>query len=123
MEKVIKIDGKDIKLKSNAMNALIYRSEFGEDIFKSTGSFLQCSDNNGHVDINKLDSLAIIKLTWKMAKAADKNVPSFETWLDTFDEFPIIDVFNEIYEMIFSNLTSTTKIKNAGAAEKPQRKG
>lgn len=123
MEKVIKIDGKDIKLKSNAMNALIYRSEFGEDIFKSTGSFLSCSKEDGTIDINKLDSLAIIKLTWTMAKSADKNILPFETWLDSLNEFPIIDVFNEIYEMIFSNLTATTTIKNAEAAEKPRHKG
>ena len=41
MEKVIKIGDKDVRLKANAMQAIIYRREFGRDIMEVQGSIMK----------------------------------------------------------------------------------
>ncbi len=122
MEKTITVDGKELKLKANARNALIYRAAFGEDIFKVQGSFARTINDRGELVVENIDCLGIMKLVWTMAKAADSSTTEFEKWLDTFDEFPIMDVFAELQEMLMINMTSTTKIKNAKAAVNSQRK-
>lgn len=122
MEKTITVDGKELKLKANAMNALIFRSAFGEDIFKVQGTFSKTINDDGTPALENIDCLGVMKLVWTMAKAADKTTPAFESWLDTFEEFPIMDVFVEIHDMLMINMTSTTKIKNAKAAANSQRK-
>ena len=112
MEKNIIIDGKEIKLKANAMNALIYRSAFGEDIFKAQSMLFTAKDKKGNIDISKIDSLGMIKIVWTMAKAANDDTAPFEEWLSSFEEFPVLDLLGEIVDLILVNMTSKTKIKN-----------
>jgi len=123
MERTITIDGKEIKLKANARNALIYRAFFGEDIFKVQGTFMKTINDKDELIIENLDCLGVMKLIWTMAKAADAGIPTFEEWLDQFEEFPILDVFLDLQDMLMINMASTTKIKNAKAAVSSQRKG
>lgn len=40
MEKIIYIGNKEVKLKANAMQALIFRKEFGRDIMEVQGSLM-----------------------------------------------------------------------------------
>ena len=130
MEKVIKIGEKDVRLKANAMQAIIYRREFGRDIMEVQGSIMKMMklDKSGNATFNldgigNLDSVGIVQVIWTMAKAADASVPPLEQWLEQFDAFPIMDVFAEAYELILANFISTTKIKNRKAAGSSQRKG
>lgn len=123
MEKIIKIDGKSVKLKSNAMQAIIYRREFGRDIMEVQGSLMKMVnfDKKGGMSFNingisGIDSVGIVEIIWTMAKAADSSVPPLEQWLEQFDSFPIMDVFAECYELILANFVSISKIKNAQAA-------
>ena len=130
MEKIIKIGDKDVKLKANAMQAIIYRREFGRDIMEVQGSIMKMMkfDNAGNATFNfdgigNLDSVGIVQIIWTMAKAADASIPPLEQWLDQFDAFPIMDVFAESYELILSNFISISRIKNTKAAGSSQRKG
>lgn len=130
MEKIIKIGEKDVRLKANAMQAIIYRREFGRDIMEVQGSIMKMlkfdKSGNGAFNfdgIGNLDSVGIVQVIWTMAKAADASTPPLEQWLEQFDAFPIMDVFMEAYELILANFISTTKIKNRKAAESSQRKG
>ena len=130
MEKVIKIGEKEVKLKANAMQAIIYRAEFGRDIMEVQGSLMGMVnfDKDGGTSINingmkPIDSVGIVQIIWTMAKAADNNTPPLEQWLDQFDTFPIMDVFADAYELILANFISTTRIKNTKAAGSSPRKG
>ncbi|WP_353423980.1 hypothetical protein [Christensenella massiliensis] len=130
MEKVIKIGDKDVRLKANAMQAIIYRREFGRDIMEVQGSIMKMMnfDKAGNATFNldgigNLDSVGIVQVIWTMAKAADASVPPLEQWLEQFDAFPIMDVFAETYELILANFISTTRIKNRKAAGSSRRKG
>jgi hypothetical protein len=45
-----------------------------------------------------------------MAKIADPTIPSdVVEWLDGFDEFPVFDVFKEIFGLINANFTVDRK--------------
>lgn len=130
MEKIIKIGDKKVKLKANAMQALIYRSNFGKDIMEVQGSMLGMvnfeEDGSTTLNLNGikgLDSVGIVQIIWCMAKAADDSVPPLENWLEQFDVFPVMDIFAEAYELILANFISTSKIKNRKAAGNSQLKG
>lgn len=41
-----------------------------------------------------------------MAKTADPKIPEPMVWLDSFDEFPIIEILEDIQDMIASTIQS-----------------
>ena len=125
MEKTITIDGKEIRLKANAMLPLIYRNSFSQDIFKVQGTLFGLIGRGGInlKGIEDVDCVGIMQIIWCMAKAADQSVPKFEEWLDGFETFPIFDVFEDVLDLFMVNIATTSKIKNADAAEDSQLKG
>ena len=130
MEKIITIGGKDVKLKSNAMQLLIFRDNFGRDMLEVQSSLMKLINisRTGEITVNLdgikyVDSLGIVQIIWTMAKAADPETPPLEQWLDEFEAFPIMEVFMDAYDLILSNFVTTSKIKNAKAAGTLPRKG
>lgn len=129
MEKIIKIGEKDVRLKANAMQAIIYRREFGRDIMEVQGSLISMVDidSKGKTSVNLagvkgIDGVGIVQIIWTMAKAADDTIPPLEQWLEQFDTFPIMDIFMDSYELILANFISASRIKNRKAAGSSQRK-
>ena len=130
MEKIIKIGEKDVRLKANAMQAIIYRREFGRDIMEVQGSLMSMIsfDSKGKASVNlacvkEIDGVGIVQIIWTMAKAADDTIPPLEQWLEQIDTFPIMDIFMDSYELILANFISVSRIKNRKAAGSSQRKG
>lgn len=106
MEKVIKIDGKDVRFKANAATALVYRREFQKDLF----------DELSHIDPKK-NSISgiqtVYELAYIMAKQGDKSMDlSFEDWLDNFDVFPIEKVGAEVLQLWQKSNTGLSVPKN-----------
>ena len=129
MEKTITIDGKEVRLKANAMQAIIYRANFGRDILEVQGSLMGMvefdREGNTHINLSgvkNIDSVGIVEIIWCMAKAADDTIPPMEQWLNQFDTFPIMDVFADAYELVLANFISTSRIKNTKAAGNSRRK-
>lgn len=113
MEKILTIDGRQVKFKSTGAFLLRYKAQFGrdaiQDIFK-----LQNAINpktNELKDISALDLEVFYNLIWTLAKTADPNLPPPMDWLDSFSEFPLIEIIPETMDMIFSCLKSTTQSK------------
>lgn len=118
MEKVIVIDGKNVRLKSNALLPLIFKSNFDRDIFEVQSQVFGLGREGLNIrQMRDIECLGLQQVIWAMAKAADKSIAPFEEWLGGFDEFPIFDFFNDILDLFLVNISSSTKIKNAGAAE------
>ena len=112
MEKILTIDGRQVKFKSTGAFLLRYKAQFGrdalQDIFKLQGSI----DNQGHIaNIDVLDLEAIYDLVWILAKTADPNIPPPMEWLDQFSEFPLMEIVPEVTDMIFSCMASTVQSK------------
>ena len=140
MEKVIKIDNKEIKLNNNAVWMMEYRDQFGEDILPKimpligTVTELMASIME-EMDGDKvtLQTLAasvrgrafellmpmvqanfvdlVVNVTWAMAKAADEDIDPPKQWLKQFDTFPVDVIVPEVYGLAFKGLVSS---KNLG---------
>lgn len=119
MEKTIYIDDKPVRLKSNASIMRIYKSQFRKDFFsellklsKTMGNM--SSDEDGNIDLSMmsyeelgyLDFEPLYNFIWVLAKAADRNIPDPDTWLEGFETMPIAEVFPQILDLLENSIQS-----------------
>ena len=112
MEKILNIDGRQVKFKSTGAFLLRYKAQFGRDAIKDIYNLQGAVSAKGQIkDINALDLAVIYDLVWTLAKTADPSIPPPLEWLDGFSEFPLMDIVPEITDMIYSCMSSTAKNK------------
>lgn len=113
MEKYIYIDGRQVKFKSTGAFLLKYKAQFGRDAIKDIYKLQNAIDikNKKLKDIESLDLEVFYNLIWTLAKTADPSIPPPIEWLDSFSEFPLIDIIPEVIDMITSCLQSTVSSK------------
>lgn len=114
MEKMITIDGKQINFKTTGATPMRYKAQFGRDYFKEIlkMSPLVKMANKKDItaqDLEVLDFEIFYNIAWIMAKTADPSIPDPIAWLDQFDEFPIIDIFPELQDLMGSTLQTSKK--------------
>ncbi|GKV69856.1 hypothetical protein NCCP2716_23540 [Sporosarcina sp. NCCP-2716] len=115
MEKVITIDGRDVRFKSTAATPLRYKAQFQSDFFvdlMAMSALSRLQKKNGELDMATLKNLdfdVFYNLLWVFAKTADKDLPDPMTWLDGFEEFPVFEIVQDIQELIEKNLQSKKK--------------
>lgn len=118
MEKTIKIDGKEVPFKSTAGTPLRYKAQFGKDYFAEIiklNGLLQVREkvDKGvqltYDDLQALDFEVFYNIAWTMAKTANPTIPDPLTWLDEFEEFPMMVVIPELMGMITSTLYAKKK--------------
>jgi len=112
MEKILIIDGRQVRFKSTGAFLLRYKAQFGRDALQDILRIQSAIDNKGRIkNIDTLDLEVFYNLVWTLAKTADPSIPPPLEWLDEFSEFPLMDIIPEIVDMIFSCLTSTVESK------------
>lgn len=112
MEKILTIDGRQVKFKSTGAFLLRYKAQFGRDALQDIFRLQGAVDANGNIiDASAVDLEIIYDLVWTLAKTADPEIPPPLDWLDEFSEFPLMEIVPEIIEMIFSCLSSTVPFK------------
>lgn len=116
MEKTVKIDGKDVVLKATAYNLVVYRAEFGEDIFTAKSDVFSALEGTT-LNLRKIDGLGTAKMIWCMAKTADEKLPGFIAWMKDIEDLPIIDLLSDNLELFISNMNQRTDIKKAADTE------
>jgi hypothetical protein len=116
MEKIITIDGKEVKFKTNGAIPLRYKAQFGKDYFKEILKMFPLTKlkekkkNEINVkDLEALDFEVFYNVSWVMAKTADPSIPEPLTWFASFDEFPIGDIFPELQDMMIATLETSKK--------------
>ncbi len=118
MEKIISINGQDVRFKATGALPLRYKAAFGRDLFadmaalESMQSIEMHSEEGvttvpGEMDLSKLDTELFYNLVWTMAKCADASIPPVLDWLDRFEAFPVFEVFNELQEMLVKSFQTT----------------
>jgi hypothetical protein len=107
MEKTILIDGKNVSFKANAATLLKYKLQTGRELLSD---FAKLSEFAQKQDYTKLDSTVLYDIIWVCAKQADQTIPSAEVWLDSFENFPLLDILPDIITLISNTLS--VKIKN-----------
>jgi len=111
MEKTIVIDGKHVSFKSTGATPLRYKAQFGNDFFAEIMKLdgMTKVDAEGKTDISEIDFEVFYNLAWVLAKTADSSIKDPLTWLDTFDEFPIVEILPELQDLIFATLQGKKK--------------
>lgn len=115
MEKIITIDGREVKFRATAAVPRLYRIKFRRDIIQDIQT-IQAALNKQEEDGKSLPPEALTmfeNVAYIMAKHGDKDaVPSDpDEWLDSFRTFSIYEIFQEIIELWGLNLESTSTAK------------
>lgn len=124
MEKTIKIDGKNVRLKSSAAIPRMYRNIFQKDIFKDMMALKKAMDRKKkHGNDLPIENLEMFEnIAYTMAKHADpSHVPNnIGGWLDQFDTFSIYQVLPQIFELwnLNNKQLEYPKKKNETSTEK-----
>jgi hypothetical protein len=112
MEKIINIDGRDVKFKSTGATLLRYKAQFKrdalQDIFKLEKAF---DKETNEIEIDKLDLEVFYNLIWTLAKTANSEIEDPMTWLDTFSEFPLMNIIPETMELLMATIKPTVSPK------------
>ena len=116
MEKTITIDGKDVRFKSTGGSAIRYKAQFGKDFFAdvakltSLEKLTKIDDKDFKPeDLEGLDFTFFYNIAWVYAKTADKEISDQLTWLDSFEEFPIIEIIPDLQKLITATLKTKKK--------------
>lgn len=117
MDKIISIDGKDIKFRATARTPRLYRVLIGRDMIQDMNKLMKAYDrkkkNDDNLDI--IDLQIFEDVAYTMARHADPDMAekTADEWLDGFDMFSIYEVLPHILELwaINTKQTSTPKKK------------
>jgi hypothetical protein len=114
MEKTLTIDGKEVRFKTNGATPIRFRAQFGRDYFKEILKLAPLEKLKGRKkieikDLEALDFEVFYNLSWVMAKTADPSISEPLTWFGEFEEFPIVDVFLELQELMAASLQTSKK--------------
>ncbi|WP_025849118.1 hypothetical protein [Paenibacillus ehimensis] len=89
-----------IRVRATPLALLYYKQEFKSDLLGDLAGMAKLlkpgakkTPDLESLDMKHFDSVAILQLTWAMAKADafPKKFPSFETWISTLDNFDLTD--------------------------------
>lgn len=126
MEKTILIDGQKIRFKTNGATPLRYKAQFGKDYFKEILKMAPLAKFAGKdlnpADLDALDFDIFFNIAWIMAKTAEPTIPEPMEWLEGFEEFPMIEIFPELQDLMITSLqgTATKKKITSSARTKKQ---
>lgn len=116
MEKTILIDGQPVRFKATGGLGYRYKAQFGREyiadaIALENFSVSSTTDDAGEpvYDFTKLSLDLLYNILWTLAKTADDSIPSPMEWLDSFDVFPVLEVYGEVKDILANNLVIDRK--------------
>lgn len=137
MEKIIRIDDREVRLNNNIEWAFEYRGQFGRDIVPAlmpliagaievvggvleeigTGKEIEMADvlqalsgerlSDTIIQLSQFEITDFINIIWAMARTADPSTPEPRTWRRQFETFPLDEITPVAAELIIAGLTST----------------
>lgn len=117
MEITLTIDGKEILFKSNGAVAKRYMMQFQRDMLKDILSlgvtekkFDDMTENEKVVWMrDNIDFNMFYDIAWVFAKTANNTIPDPLSWLETFDEFPILEIIEPLQGLLEKTIGSKKK--------------
>lgn len=117
MEITLTIDGKEIPFKSNGAVAKRYMMQFQRDMLKDILSlgvtekkFDDMTENEKVVWMrDNIDFNMFYDIAWVFAKTANNTIPDPLSWLETFDEFPILEIIEPLQGLLEKTIGSKKK--------------
>ena len=130
MEKTIIVDGKEVKLKTNAGLLRKYRKIYGRDLITDMDYIMDALSKA--VESNVKDEILFSTLpvgvldifedlAYAMNKYGDPSIPdNIDDWLEGFETFDIYTIFPHIIDLWNMDNQTTSEVKKNN--EKPQEK-
>ena len=107
MEKVIEIDGREVKFRATAAIPRLYGIKFGREIMRDMKDIQTAIEKSeqGEAPIPPKMLEVFENVSYLMAKHADPSMEarSVEEWLDGFDTFSIYVVFPQLFDLWRAN--------------------
>ena len=139
MEKIINIEGKELKLNNQVAWTMEYKDQFGRDIVPVIMPMVSAiveglasviSENETAEISAKQISEAfqgrsmeillpmfqvefvdiIINVTWALAKCADETIPEPKKGIRQFDSFPLDIIVPEVYQLVMQGFVSSKNL-------------
>lgn len=116
--KIIKIDGIDVALKCTGATSVLYRKEFGKDLFVEFNKYAKNIGEDGEIPEGAIDMLE--EAAYIMAKQANPNVKDYLSWLDQFNMMALIQEIAQVADIIVEDRKTVIEPKkeNDQAQEK-----
>lgn len=140
MEKVIKLEDKEIRLDNKSEWTMIYRDQFGKDIIPTLMPLIMTfvesvstlfaeigkTDNISMIDVAEalqgrsmdlllplyqIEHTDLVNITWSMAKVSDENIAPPRQWYSQFEVFPVDVVLPTVFEMVLKSSVSSKNLK------------
>ena len=136
MEKIINIEGQELKLNNQVAWTMEYKDQFGRDIVPVIMPMVSAiveglasviSENDTTELSAKQISEAfqgrsmeillpmfqvefvdiILNVTWALAKCADETIPEPKKWIRQFETFPLDVIVPEVYQLVMQGFVSS----------------
>ena len=115
METTIKIDGKDLRLKSTAAVPMLYRRQFNRDLLQDAQAVAQVmADKEASGKDLPLEALTMFEnMAYIMAKHADPSMEANtpEEWMEGFSTLSIYAIYPVVQAMWEGNLARLEEAK------------
>ena len=124
MEKIVKIAGQDVGFKAPASLPVRYYNATGRDLFVDLQTLADGAEQapvkakkgkkKPEQPVFKLNrdwnTMVLYGIAHTMARAYDEQVsPNLDDWIDTFESFPVFEVFGELNELLGASLQMSKK--------------
>ena len=115
MDKIISIDGKEVKFRATARTPRLYRMLIGRDMIQDMNRLMKAyknkKKNEDELDIIDLQIFEDVAYVMARHAAPDMLEKTADEWLDGFDMFSIYEVLPPILELWTINTLQTSKSK------------
>lgn len=107
-EKTITISGRPVAFKATGGLAYRYKSQFGREVMCDLVAIAEAASTSDY-DAVAASLEYMYNILWTMARTADPAVPDPQTWLDSFDRFPVQEVYEQLEDILDENLEIAPK--------------
>lgn len=123
MEKIINIDGRDVKLKVNGGFLIKYKTRYKRDALQDIMKIFENVNSNELENLEddltsqframqSIDIEIFYRILHMMAKTGNPDITDdVEEWCCSFDNLPVFDLMEDIIELFLSSMTSNIQKK------------
>lgn len=111
MEKAILISGEYITFKATGGMFYRYKAQFGRELLDDLEKAAE--------GVAELDTL--YNIIWTLAKTADDSIPPPDVWLDSFEIFPVRQIYDELQDIILGNIKIDACNRKIGDSDEGDR--
>lgn len=123
MEKIINIDGRDVKLMVNGGFLIKYKTRYKRDALQDIMKIFENVNSNEVENLEddltaqframqSIDLEIFYRILHMMAKTGNPDITDdVEEWCSSFDNLPVFDLMEDIIELFLSSMTSDIQKK------------